>query len=103
MRKSMKDWHFCAMRVVRFPLYNALKKGKYYRYHRSKGEETKKMAQITTKELGALSDLLTMEENLTAKYRQTAADTADGTLKSCYEQMANKHQQHYDALVANLK
>ena len=61
------------------------------------------MSQITTKELSALSDLLTMEENLTAKYRKTAADTADGALKNCYEQMADKHQQHLNALIANLK
>ena len=61
------------------------------------------MAQITTKELSALSDLLTMEENMTAKYRQTAEQTADATLKNHYEQMAMRHQTHYDELLSNLK
>lgn len=61
------------------------------------------MAQITSKELGALSDLLSMEENMTAKYKQTAASTADGTLKNHYEQLAMRHQRHYDELVSNLK
>lgn len=61
------------------------------------------MAQITEKELGALSDLLTMEENLIAKYGKMANDTADTSIKSCYEQMASKHKQHYDALAAHLQ
>lgn len=61
------------------------------------------MAQITSKELGALSDLLTMEENMTAKYKQTAAETTDATLKNHYEQMAMRHKTHYDELLSNLK
>ena len=61
------------------------------------------MAQITSKELGALSDLLSMEENMTAKYKQTAAQTTDSTLKNHYEQLAMRHQRHYDELVSNLK
>ena len=61
------------------------------------------MAQITEKELGALSDLLTMEENMIAKYGKMATDTTDTSLKGCYEQMASKHRQHYDALASNLK
>ena len=72
----------------------------------NKGRNTKGegvMAQITSKELGALSDLLTMEENMTAKYKQTAAQTTDSTLKNHYEQLAMRHQRHYDELVSNLK
>lgn len=61
------------------------------------------MAQITAKELGALSDLLTMEENLTAKYKQSACEATDSTLKAHYEQLAMRHQKHYDELVSNLK
>lgn len=61
------------------------------------------MAQITTKELGSLSDLLTMEENLVAKYKQYACETTDTALKSCYEQNAMKHQRHYDNMLSNLK
>ena len=61
------------------------------------------MAQITSKELSALSDLLTMEENMTAKDKHTAAQTTDSTLKNHYEQMAMRHKTHYDELLSNLK
>ncbi len=61
------------------------------------------MAQITAKELTALSDLLSMEENVTAKYRQLASETADSVLKNRYEQSAERHQRHFDELYANLK
>ena len=40
------------------------------------------MAQITSKELSAISDLLTMEQNLVAKYKSYAEQTADSVLKN---------------------
>ena len=61
------------------------------------------MAQITEKELSAISDLLTMEENLVEKYKSYASLAADATLKNQYEQIAAMHQRHYDELYANLK
>ena len=61
------------------------------------------MAQITAKELTALSDLLSMEENLVAKYRTYACQTTDSALKNEYEQIAQRHQSHYDELYAHLK
>ena len=61
------------------------------------------MAQITGKELTALSDLLSMEENLVAKYKQFSCDATDSNLKNQYEQFAQRHQQHYDELFSNLK
>ena len=61
------------------------------------------MAQITTKELSAISDLLSVEENLIAKYKCFAAETNDSTLKNKYEQIAARHQRHFDELYANLK
>lgn len=61
------------------------------------------MAQITAKELSALSDLLTMEQNLVAKYEAYAATEQDSALKNRYEQIAKQHQRHFDALYANLK
>ena len=61
------------------------------------------MAQITEKELSAISDLLTMEENLVQKYRAYACQTTDGNLKNQYEQIAARHQRHYDELYSNLK
>ena len=61
------------------------------------------MAQITTKELSALSDLLSMEENLVAKYKQFACESTDSVLKNQYEQFAQRHQRHFDELFTNLK
>ena len=61
------------------------------------------MAQITEKELTALSDLMSMEQNLVAKYRAYACQTTDDALKNEYEQIAQRHQRHYDELYANLK
>jgi hypothetical protein len=61
------------------------------------------MAQITCKELSALSDLLTMEQNMVAKYQSYACVTGDAVLRDRYEQIAKRHQRHYDELYANLK
>ena len=61
------------------------------------------MAQITEKELTAIGDLLSMEENLVAKYRAYATQTTDSALKNEYEQIAQRHQRHYDELFAHLK
>ena len=61
------------------------------------------MAQITCKELSAISDLLTVEENLVAKYKAYACQTNDNALKDRYEQIAQRHQRHFDELYANLK
>ena len=61
------------------------------------------MAQITTKELGAIGDSLALEENLIDKYRFYASTTEDSTLKNKYEQIAESHQRHYDELYSHLK
>ena len=61
------------------------------------------MTQITEKELSALSDLLAVEQNLVAKYRDCACATNDTVLKNQYEQIAQRHQRHYDELYSNLK
>lgn len=61
------------------------------------------MASITEKELSAISDLLTMEETVVAKYKAYAQSTADNALKNQYEQLAMRHQRHFDELYANLK
>ena len=61
------------------------------------------MAQITSKELGSISDLLAVEKNLIAKYKEDAAATSDSALKNAYEQIAMRHQRHYDELLSNLK
>lgn len=61
------------------------------------------MTQITCKELSSISDLLGIEENLVAKYRCYAAQTTDTVLKNQYEQIAQRHQKHFDELYASLK
>ncbi|MBE6531680.1 MAG: spore coat protein [Ruminococcaceae bacterium] len=61
------------------------------------------MAQITSKELSGLSDLLTMEQTIIAKYKQFATESQDSALGAKYEQLACRHQRHYDQLVSNLK
>lgn len=61
------------------------------------------MAQITTKELGAIGDSLALEENMIAKCRFYACTTEDSTLKDKYEQIAESHQRHYDELFSHLK
>lgn len=61
------------------------------------------MAQITCKELSAISDLLSAEQTLIAKYKDCACRTTDSTLKNEYEQMAQRHQRHFDELYSNLK
>lgn len=61
------------------------------------------MAIITTKELSALDDELSKEQNLVAKFKNYAETTSDTKLKSQYECIAQKHQTHFDALYALLK
>lgn len=61
------------------------------------------MAQITTKELGALGDAMAVEESLIAKYRYYAAKTDDADLKAKYEQIADRHQRHFDALYSQVQ
>ncbi|MBQ7380875.1 MAG: hypothetical protein IJW69_02195 [Clostridia bacterium] len=61
------------------------------------------MSQITAKELGAIGDALSIEENLIAKYRFYACTTEDNSLKNKYEQIAESHQRHYDELFSHLK
>ncbi len=61
------------------------------------------MAQITEKELSALSDLLNAEQVTIAKYKASADMTQDAAIKDKYTQMAARHQRHFDELYTNLK
>jgi hypothetical protein len=60
------------------------------------------MSQITTKELASISDLLSMEQNLIAKFSDYATQTTDPALKSRFESLVQTHGKHYDQLYANL-
>ena len=61
------------------------------------------MAQITEKELGFLSDLMTAEQLQIAKYCNAAKEAQDTAIADCYQQMAERHQRNFDRLYANLK
>ena len=61
------------------------------------------MAIITTKELTALDDELSKEQNLIAKFKNYAETTGDTKLKNQYECIAQKHQKHFDTLYSLLK
>ena len=61
------------------------------------------MAQITTKELGAISDALAVEETLISKYRYYASIATDTAVKDKMDQMADRHQRHFDELYSNIK
>ena len=60
------------------------------------------MAKLTAKELTAIGDTLSMEQNLIKKYNMYATQAKDQTLKQKCEQIAQKHQQHFDTLMGHL-
>ena len=61
------------------------------------------MAQITTKELAAIEDVLTLEQNLITKLEAYASTVSDTELRQKYEQIAERHQRHYDEIYSNLR
>jgi len=61
------------------------------------------MASLTSKELTALEDQLTMEQNIISKYKMYSDTAVDSTIKDKCDCIANKHQQHYNILVSQLQ
>ncbi|MCL2546647.1 MAG: spore coat protein [Oscillospiraceae bacterium] len=61
------------------------------------------MSNLTTKELTALEDTLGYEQVLIKKYQTLASQCSDAAIKSRLENIANRHQGHYDALFNFLK
>ena len=61
-----------------------------------------KMPVITSKELGTIQDQLNLERNLVNKYTEYAESTNDTVLKQKYEQIAAKHESHYETLFCYL-
>ena len=61
------------------------------------------MAQITTKELDALSDLMDMEKVMEGKCRYLAGIAGDEARADCYLLMAGRHAKHFEELYSNLK
>ena len=61
------------------------------------------MASLTSKELTALEDQLTIEQNVISKYKMYSQTAVDSEIKNKCECIAQKHQKHYDTLVSQLQ
>ena len=60
------------------------------------------MAALSAKELSALEDLMTVEQNVISKYRMYAQTSSDTAIRNKCESVAGKHQQHFDKLMSIL-
>ncbi len=60
------------------------------------------MANLTSKELSGIEDQLDAEKILITKYSMYANTTQDAQLKAKLEQIATKHQEHFDKLYSLL-
>ncbi len=58
---------------------------------------------LSTKELMALEEQLSFERLLVKKYRNYATDCQDAQLKAKCNQIADKHQQHFNTLMGYLQ
>ena len=57
------------------------------------------MASLTTRELGSLTDQLAREQVLVKKYKMYGAQCCDPQLRIKCEQVAARHQNHYNTLL----
>lgn len=60
------------------------------------------MANLTEKELSAIEDQLAGEQLLVKKYQLYAQTSTDPQIKMKCEQIAAKHQNHFDRLLNQL-
>lgn len=60
------------------------------------------MASITSKELSALEDQLNYEQVLVKKYNTFANQCDDPQLKTKCQQVAARHQDHFNRLMTHL-
>ncbi len=60
------------------------------------------MPNLTSKELSAIEDQLSQEQLLVKKYRMYSQTASDPQIKTKCEQIASRHQNHYDKLFAQL-
>lgn len=60
------------------------------------------MANLSSKELSALEDLLEQEQSLIKKYKMYAQQVTDEQIRTKYEQIAAKHQNHFTRLYSQL-
>ena len=61
------------------------------------------MATLTSKELTALEEQMTSEQAVVNKFRMYAQTTTDTQIKSKCEEIAGKHQKHFDQLMTYLQ
>lgn len=60
------------------------------------------MATLTSKELTAIEDQLGIEENLIKKYKMYAQNCQDQEIRTKCEDIACKHQKHFNTLMGHL-
>lgn len=60
------------------------------------------MSNITSKELSALEDQLNYEQVLVKKYKTYSSQCTDPQLKTKCEQVASRHQEHFNRLMTHL-
>jgi hypothetical protein len=60
------------------------------------------MENLTSKELTALEDQLNYEQILVKKYRTFADGCTDPQLRTKCEQVASRHQDHFNRLMSHL-
>jgi rubrerythrin len=61
------------------------------------------MANLTSKELTALEDQIGHEQTLVKKYEAMACLCNDTKIQQDFNNIANKHRQHYNTLVGFLQ
>ena len=61
------------------------------------------MNQLSEKELMALNDLLCDEELLVKKFQMLSEHSQDTEVKAKFTEIANKHQEHFNSLYAQLR
>lgn len=61
------------------------------------------MDQLSEKELMALNELLNEEELLVKKFKMLSEHSQDTEVKAKFTEIANKHQEHFKSLYAQLR
>ena len=60
------------------------------------------MGTLSEKELSLLNDSLNEEDHLVKKYQMLAQQTQDQEIRSKFEQISQRHQQHFNELYSLL-
>lgn len=60
------------------------------------------MDKLSEKELASLNELLNEEELLVKKFQMLAQHSSDAEVKARFTEISEKHQEHFNALYAQL-